>query len=160
VTRIRTSTLIEAPPGSVWRVVRDIASHPTWMRDAVDIRFLSDRREGVGTAFDCDTKVGPFRMVDRMEVTEWEEGSIIGIAHRGLVTGQGRFTIQATRRERTRFTWDERLRFPWWAGGPVGGLLASPVLRRTWRSNLRLLKATVEAGPQSPEPDRLPHPEG
>ncbi|MEY2567406.1 MAG: hypothetical protein QOE35_1935 [Actinomycetota bacterium] len=160
MTRIRTTTLIDAPTASVWRVVRDIASHPTWMRDAVAVRFLTDMREGVGTAFDCDTKVGPFRMVDRMEVTEWDEGSVIGITHRGLVTGRGRFTIEPARQDRTRFTWDERLRFPWWAGGPVGGLLASPVLRRIWRSNLRLLKAKVEAGPRSPGPGGSPHPEG
>jgi hypothetical protein len=115
------------------------------MRDAVAIRFLGEAREGVGTAFDCDTKVGPFRMVDRMVVTEWEDGRVIGIVHRGLVTGRGRFTLRRARRGRTRFTWDERLRFPWWAGGPVGGILAAPVLRRIWRGNLRRLKADVES---------------
>jgi hypothetical protein len=128
----------------VWAVVRDIASHPTWMHDAVAIRFLSDRREGVGTTFDCDTRVGPLRMTDRMQVTEWRSGRVIGIAHEGVVTGRGRFTVRRARRGRTRFTWDERLRFPWWVGGPVAGVLARPVLRRVWRANLRRLKAQLE----------------
>lgn len=145
MTRIRTSTLISAPPEQVWRVVRDIASHPTWMRDAVAIRFLGEAREGVGTSFDCDTKVGPLRMVDRMEVFEWEDGRTIGIRHRGLVTGEGRFTLEPIGTV-TWFTWDEELHFPWWAGGPLGGAAAKSVLKRIWRENLRRLKAEVEAG--------------
>jgi hypothetical protein len=115
------------------------------MKDAVAIRFTSARHDGVGATFDCDTKIGPFRLLDRMEVTEWREGKVMGIAHRGLVSGRGRFTLRPARRGRTRFTWDERIRFPWWAGGPVGGLLAKPVLRRIWKDNLRRLKAELES---------------
>ena len=144
MTRIRTATLIDAPPDQVWAVVRDISSHPEWMADAVAIRFLTDTREGVGTAFDCDTKVGPLRMTDRMEVTEWEEDRVMGIAHTGLVTGRGRFTIEAAGPGRSRFTWDEELRFPPRVGGPVAALLARPVLTRVWQANLRRLKALVE----------------
>ena len=144
MTRIRTSTLIEAEPDAVWLAVRDIASHPTWMEDAVAIRFLSEHREGVGTTFDCDTKVGPFRMTDRMEVTEWDEGRVMGIAHTGVVTGQGRFTIEPAGPGRSRFTWDEQLHFPRWAGGPLAAFAARPVLTRIWRANLRRLKALIE----------------
>jgi uncharacterized protein YndB with AHSA1/START domain len=147
VTRIRTTTVIDAPPSRVWETVRDIASHPTWMRDAVAIRFLTERREGVGTTFDCDTRVGPLRMTDRMQVTEWRRGKVIGIVHQGVVTGRGRFTLRRVRRGRTRFTWDERLRFPWWAGGPLAAALARPVLHHVWRTNLRLLKQQLEGRP-------------
>ena len=44
------------------------------MLDAVAIRFQNDQHRGVGTIFDCDTRVGPFKLVDRMEITEWEVG--------------------------------------------------------------------------------------
>jgi uncharacterized protein YndB with AHSA1/START domain len=146
VTRIRTATVIDARPEQVWAAVRDIASHPTWMRDAVAIRFRTDQRDGIGTVFDCDTRVGPLRMTDRMEVTEWDEGRVMGIAHQGVVTGRGRFTLDDVEAGRTRFTWDEELRFPWWAGGAVTARLARPVLQGIWRANLRRLKAVVEAG--------------
>jgi hypothetical protein len=145
MARIRVATTIDAPPKSVWGSIRDIASHVGWMEDAVAIRFTSDGRDGVGTTFECDTRVGPFRLTDLMEVTEWDEQKRMGIRHVGLVTGTGRFTLRKARGGRTRFTWEERLRFPWWMGGPVGGTLGAPLLRRIWRRNLRNLKRQVEA---------------
>ena len=145
MTRIRVSTLVAAPRADVWRAVADIGAHVRWMRDAEAIRFTSPRRTGVGTTFECDTKVGPLRLNDRMEVTEWREGRVMGIRHTGAVSGSGRFTLKR-RRAGTLFTWEERLRFPWWLGGQLGGAVAGPVLRRLWRQNLVNLKAVVEAG--------------
>src|SRR2546423_1509937 len=141
--RIRVRTRIAARPRDVWRAIEDVTSHVRWMEDAVAIRLTGGPTAGVGTTFECDTKVGPFRLLDRMEVTEWETRRAMGIRHAGLVTGSGRFTLRR-RRGTTLFTWDERLRFPLWAGGPVGGAVAKPVLRRVWRRNLANLKAIVE----------------
>ena len=145
MTRIRVVTTIDAPPRRVWAHVRDISSHPRWMEDAVAIRFTSPGRSGVGTAFECDTRVGPFRLTDLMVVTEWRERRTMGIRHVGLVTGTGQFTLRRRRRGRTVFSWEERLSFPWWMGGPIGARLARPVLRRIWRGNLARLKRQVEA---------------
>ena len=115
------------------------------MEDAVAIRFTSGRRSGVGTTFDCDTRVGPVGLTDRMEVTEWAPRRAMGIRHVGLVTGTGRFTLRRTLTGRTRFTWQEELSFPWWLGGRVGGLVGGRVLAMIWRRNLRNLKALVES---------------
>jgi uncharacterized protein YndB with AHSA1/START domain len=145
VSRIRVAVNIDAPPRRVWEQVEDIASHVQWMHDAVAIRFTSSRHSGVGTSFDCDTRVGPLRLTDRMEVTEWKPRQAMGIRHVGLVTGTGRFTLRRRRRGRTRFTWEERLVFPWWMGGPVGALAGAQVLEVIWRRNLRNLKRQVEA---------------
>ncbi|HEX7165745.1 MAG TPA: SRPBCC family protein [Acidimicrobiales bacterium] len=145
MTRLRVYVDIDAPPARVWAAVRDIASHPRWMHDAVAIRFVTPQREGVGTTFDCDTKVGPFRLVDRMEVVEWKPRRAMGITHAGTVSGRGRFVLQPRRfGRRTRFVWDERLRFPVWFGGPIGSAIARAVLRRIWRRNLANLKRLVE----------------
>jgi uncharacterized protein YndB with AHSA1/START domain len=146
MARIRVSVVIDAPPRDVWAAVEDIGSHVSWMHDAVAIRFHGHRRSGVGTAFACDTKVGPFRLTDEMEVTEWRRGRAMGIRHVGLVTGSGRFVLRRRRKGRTRFTWEERLRFPWWMGGPLGAVVGGQVLRLVWRRNLRGLKRLVEAG--------------
>ena len=143
--RIRVSTVIDAPPERVWDEVRHIERHVDWMADAVEIRFTSDRRSGVGTEFDCKTKVGPIRLTDQMEITEWRDTSVMGVRHVGLVTGTGRFTLTKAKGGRTRFTWQEKLRFPWWLGGPLGGLVGGRVLRRIWHGNLARLKSRVEA---------------
>jgi hypothetical protein len=136
--------VIDAVPDAVWATVQPIERHVDWMADAEKITFTSSTTRGVGTAFDCVTKVGPFRLVDRMVVTEWQPGRAMGIEHRGLIRGRGRFTLRRRRGGRTRFAWTESLVFPWWLGGPLGALVASPVLRAIWRRNLRRLKQLVE----------------
>ena len=136
---IRVATTIDAPPDKVWSHLADVGSHVEWMLDAEAIRFTSPQRHGVGTTFDCDTRVGPFRLTDRMEVTEWDEGRVMGVRHAGLVKGEGRFTLApADGGHHTRFTWEERLSFPW--------SLTGPVLAAIWRRNLRRLKRSVEQG--------------
>jgi uncharacterized protein YndB with AHSA1/START domain len=138
--QISISTIIDRPPDVVWDDVRHIASHVEWMADAYEIRFRGDQREGVGTSFECETRVGPLRTTDVMEITAWDPGRLIGVRHRGLVTGEGAFTLTAVPGGRTEFRWQELLHFPWWLGGPLGERLGAPVLRAVWRRNLKRLK--------------------
>ena len=168
---IRVSTVIDAQADRVWDDVRHIARHVEWMKDAVSIEFDDDshndpasgpssadssnspdadgpddnsndpRREGVGVRFSCRTKVGPIVLNDRMEVTEWTDGRLIGIRHQGLVTGEGQLRINPIDDNRTEVVWEEQLVFPARMGGPIGARLARPVLRRIWTSNLSRLTA-------------------
>jgi carbon monoxide dehydrogenase subunit G len=155
VGRIRIRTTIDAPPAKVWDRLADIADHVSWMADAAAIRFTGDRRVGVGTTFECETRIGPLRTTDLMEVTEWRERRAMGVRHVGLFTGTGRFLLRRSPRGRTRLTWDEDLRFPWWLGGPVGAVVAAPVLRAVWRGNLRRLAALVTGTGGAPGTGRL-----
>ena len=138
---IRVSTVVVAPPEVVWADLRVIDRHVEWMHDAEEIYFTSSARQGVGTAFDCITKVGPIRMTDRLVVTEWTHARTMGICHRGLVTGEGRFNLEAlpgtSGAVQTELTWTETLRFGWRLGGSFGAALARPVLRLIWQRNLR-----------------------
>ena len=145
---VRSSRVLDAAPGAVWGHLADVADHVHWMADAAAIRFTSDRHEGVGTTFVCDTVVGPLRTQDRMEVTEWAPGTAMGVRHSGIVTGTGRFTLEPVSGGRTRLTWDEDLTFPWYLGGAVTSTFAKPVFRRLWAGNLARFAARVE----SPEP--------
>jgi carbon monoxide dehydrogenase subunit G len=144
MTHICVRSTIDAPADAVWARLADIADHVRWMADAEAIRFTGERRSGVGTTFECDTRIGPLRITDVMEVTEWREGRSLGVRHTGIVSGAGRFVLGGGGRASTRVTWDERLRFPWWLGGPLAGLVAAPVLRRVWRGNLRRLGSLVQ----------------
>lgn len=146
MARISVSIEIDADPARVWQVVEPIERHVDWMHDAVAIRFTTDQTRGVGTTFDCDTKVGPIRLVDRMEITAWEPERVMGVRHAGVVTGTGRFTLEPIDlARRTRFTWTEELVFPWWLGGPVGATIGGKVVMQAiWRRNLRALARLVE----------------
>ena len=144
MAKIRVRTTLDAPPEQVWADLADLASHVDWMHDAVAIRFLTDRSSGVGTRFECDTKVGPLRTTDVMEVTKWVPGKAMGVRHTGVITGEGTFTLRKARGGRTRFTWSERLAFPRRLGGPVTAVVAKPVLRWVWKRNLRALAERFE----------------
>lgn len=146
MAKIKVKTTIAATPATVWAYVEDVSRHVEWMDDAVAIRFTSATTRGVGTTFDCDTKVGPLRLTDRMEITEWTPRQAMGVRHVGLVTGEGVFTLAKKRGGRTVFEWREELHFPWWMGGAVGGVVGKRLLRHIWKGNLRSLKQRVEGG--------------
>ena len=114
------------------------------MADAESITFTSDQRQGVGTVFECTTKVGPLKTVDKMTVTEWVDGASLGVAHTGIVTGTGVFELRDEGTKSTRMTWTEDLQFPKFLGAAVGAFVAKPVLRRIWRGNLRRFGHLVE----------------
>ena len=139
------STEIDRSPSEVWAYVRDISSHVDWMADAAEIRFISERTEGVGTSFECDTRIGPLRLTDVMTITSWIDEAEMGVRHEGLVTGVGRFILEPLEDGRARFTWNERLSFPIWFGGPIGEWVAKPILSAVWKRNLRRLRQQLES---------------
>lgn len=145
--KVDVSVEIDATTDAVWTAVEPIEAHVDWMHDAVAIRFLTHQRRGEGTRFECDTKIGPFALVDLMEITEWVPGVAMGVRHSGIVTGSGRFTLTPIDLgRRTRFAWTEELRFPWYFAGRLGAAVAGrTLLRAVWVRNLRELKRLVEA---------------
>jgi hypothetical protein len=143
---VQVCTTIEVAPEQLWQRLERIEDHVDWMADARSITFVSPQQRGVGTEFDCLTVVGPMRTTDRMRVTEWAPNQAMGIEHRGVVTGRGRFALLPLGADRTYFCWEERLTFPWWMGGQLGAALGRPLLRAVWRRNLIRLKHLAEAG--------------
>lgn len=147
MSRITVSIDLDATPARVWTIVEPIERHVDWMADAVAIRFHNDQTRGVGTSFACETKVGPIRLTDQMEITEWVPGEAMGVRHTGVVTGTGIFTLAPLDEgRRTRFTWSEQLTFPWWLGGPIGEVVGGNlVMKAIWRRNLKSLKRLVDS---------------
>jgi hypothetical protein len=142
---VHLCTTIGVPPDDAWAAMEDIGTHTEWMADAVAISFRTEQRAGVGTEFECLTRIGPFTTTDVMTVTEWRPGVAMGIEHRGVVTGTGRFTLQPVPGGLTELCWDEQLRYPWWMGGVAGERLSRPVFERLWLGNLHRLRARAEA---------------
>ena len=146
MSRITVSIELAASPARVWEIVEPVERHVDWMADAVAIRFTNSQTRGVGTTFDCDTKVGPIKLTDRMEITEWVPEKSMGVKHVGIVTGPGVFTIEPLGNgQYSKFTWSEELTFPWWLGGPIGEVIGGNiVMKAIWRRNLKKLQALVE----------------
>lgn len=138
---IVVSTEIPAPLELVWADIARLESHVEWMADAHAIEFRTEQRAGPGTRMDVETRLGPLRTRDLIEVVAWEPPTRMEVRHRGLFTGTGEFVLEPAGPEATRFTWREELRFPWYFAGPVGAFFAAPVLRWVWKRNLQMLAA-------------------
>ena len=141
-----SSVSIDAPRNVVWEAVADVRRHSDWMADAAEIRLTSVQATGVGTTFECETRVGPLRTLDQMAITDWEEGRLMGVEHRGLISGVGRFRLEDQSDGGTTFIWDEDLSFPGWLGGRATAALARPVLALVWRQNLQRLAGMFKEG--------------
>ena len=149
--RIRVAIELDATPARVWSVLEQVERHVDWMADAEAIRFASEQTRGIGTRFVCDTKIGPIAMQDHMEITEWEPQRRMGVRHTGVVTGTGSFELTSIDLDRrTRLTWTEELRFPWYFAGRLGEYLGGQwVMRLIWQRNLRALARIVAATPRT-----------
>ncbi|MBI30123.1 MAG: hypothetical protein CL519_02200 [Actinobacteria bacterium] len=146
---IRITEKIEASPEVVWNAISDIQTHVEWMADASDIRITSEQTEGIGVTFDCDTKVGPLKTTDKMQITEWTPNQTLTIRHKGLVEGTGSFILEKNSDGKTLFIWEEKLDFPLLFGGRVTEFFAKPVLIKIWKKNLFRLKHLVETSERS-----------
>lgn len=145
MVRIASSLVIATPVSAVWTELSDLTGHTQWMADAARIEILGGPSRGLGTRMEVETVLGPLRTLDVMEVVEWVEGAVIAVRHLGLVQGTGRFALSADD-DATRFEWTEELRFPWYLGGAVTGLLTRPILAAVWRRNLARFRRIVESG--------------
>lgn len=144
MSRITVEIVIARPRHDVWEELRHLERHVAWMSDAQRIDFHSPQHEGVGTSFDCLTAIGPFHTKDVMTVTRWEEDTVMGVSHHGMFSGRGEFRLRDDLGA-TRVTWHEELSFPWWFAGPVGEVLARPLLRHVWQKNLTNLATLLTA---------------
>ncbi len=145
MARIVVSEAVDASPEEVWAEMSDLGSHVEWMKDARSIVFVTEQRSGVGTRMEVETRVGPLRTLDSMEVTGWDEGRSIEVAHQGMVTGTGTLKASPEPGGRTRVSWEEHLVFPWWLGGRITAWCAKPILAAIWRGNLRRLAEMLSA---------------
>lgn len=132
---IEVSVVVAADIETVWSDLANLSSHSEWMKDAEAIEFLTEQTEGVGTKIRVPTRVGPLTTVDEMEFTAWDPPHRMAIAHQGKFTGEGEIALQETL-QGTVVTWRERVKFPLYFAGPLGELVAGPILRWIWKTNL------------------------
>lgn len=140
---IELHDVLPGPADLVWRIITDWENQHLWMREASDFVVTSPHREGVGVEATATIRVGGIRTRDPIRVDVWEPPRRLGIEHRGWVKGRGDLRLEASD-GRTRFDWREELRPPLGVLGAIGLRGYRPLLARTFRRDLELLKELVE----------------
>lgn len=144
MANIEISVEVAASVDTVWADIARLDTHVEWMADAERIDFLTEHHSGEGTRMEVLTKVGPLKTTDVMEFIAWEPPHRMAIRHEGLVAGTGEIVLSEAGPDRTRVTWREELDFPIAFGGPVGEIVAKPILKAIWQRNLKRLAARFD----------------
>jgi hypothetical protein len=129
----------------VWDALVRWEDQARWLRDADSVRVVTERREGVGTIVAVRTRILNVPLfTERLEVVTWEPPRRLVVRHRGVVRGEGTWSLDADPAG-TRFVWVEDLRLP----VPVLGDLAlwayRPFMLRLMRGGLADLRALLSA---------------
>jgi carbon monoxide dehydrogenase subunit G len=135
---------LPGPPEVVWALITDWEHQDDWMLEASGFEVISEQREGVGVEAKATVRIGGVRTRDRIRVGMWEPPRILVIDHLGWVKGSGEIQL-APIEGGTRLRWRETLFAPRVLGpfGRIGLRLFSPLLRRTFRRDLRVLRSLV-----------------
>lgn len=147
MARIEVTTAIAAPVARVWEVLTDWDAQPRWMTDVRSVQVLTPHRTGRGVVVRVRTGIAfGFVLTDEVTTTEWIEGELLGVRHRGpLYSAVGAFELTPTDAG-TRLVWWDELAVPLGlVGDTASGVLFGPVARRTFRGSLANLKRICES---------------
>jgi hypothetical protein len=76
VVSFRVTTTARTSTARAWSVLTDWQAHARWVPfTAVQTSPASDGGTGPGSGFVATTRLGPFRLIDRMVVVEWSPPS-------------------------------------------------------------------------------------
>jgi uncharacterized protein YndB with AHSA1/START domain len=134
---------IPRPPDVVWPYLVDWERLGRWMREAGDFRVATAAREGVGVEAEATVRIAGITTRDRVRVTRWEPPAVLGLTHLGWVKGTGYMELSPTE-EGSHLFWREELAPPWGMLGWLGMRIMGPLIRRTFRRDLELLRTLVE----------------
>ncbi len=138
--RIEETTVLEAPPERVWKLLTEWERQASWMPDVAWIRLLGPERE-LGARLAVRTKVlGIPAVTDVVVVTGWEPARRLAVEHRGRVQGRGEWRLEPSANgDRTRFTWAEELSMPPRWVGELALRCYGPIQRALLRRSVRNL---------------------
>ena len=143
---VTTEIEIKRTPDGVWLYLVDWERLDRWMPEGRDFRLVGEQREGVGVEAEATISVAGIRTRDRIRVTGWDPPWALEITHLGWVKGAGYMELSPREDGReTHVFWREELIAPWGRLGRIGLRLLSPLLKRTFRRDLRLLKDLAES---------------
>jgi uncharacterized protein YndB with AHSA1/START domain len=134
---------IRRPPEAVWPYLVDWERLDRWMKEARGFEVIGEQREGVGVEAEATIRIAGITTRDRVRVSQWQPPVLLEIQHLGWVKGTGYMELSPTE-EGCNVFWREELFAPLGPLGRSGLRMISPIMRRIFRRDLRLLKGLVE----------------
>jgi len=143
---LTVSVDVAAPSEALWRTVTDWPGQSAWMLGTrVEVTSGGDGRER-GARLRAVTGVGPFGIVDPIEIVEWDPPRRCVVRHLGrVVRGPGIFEVVELGPERARLRWSELLDLPLGALGRLGWLVTRPIFRAGLQLSFRRMSQLCEA---------------
>jgi uncharacterized membrane protein len=135
---------IDRPADAIWRHLVDWERLGRWMQEARDVRVVGEQREGVGVEATATVRIAGLTTTDRVRVTRWEPPHILEMLHLGWVKGAGYMELSPLDRG-THLFWREEMVPPWGIIGAIGLRMLTPLMRRTFARDLRLLREIAES---------------
>ncbi|HVL82024.1 MAG TPA: SRPBCC family protein [Actinomycetota bacterium] len=135
---------VPGPPAIVWELITDWENQGDWMLEASDFRVVSTVREGVGVEAEATVRIAGITTRDRVRVTGWEPGRRLAIEHKGWVSGDAELHLTEAPGG-THVRWVEHLIPPLGPLGWLGLVVVSPLMRRVFDRDLRVLEGLVRA---------------
>lgn len=135
---------LPGPPEVVWELITDWEHQDDWMLEASDFEVVSAHREGIGVEAEATISIGGIRTRDRVRITRWEPGRVLGIEHLGWVSGHADMRLVPSNGS-TRITWREHFTPPLGIVGALGMTAFKPIMYRIFMRDLRVLAGLVRA---------------
>jgi len=145
---IELAETMPGPPEVVWHLITDWENQGDWQLEARDFVVTSVEREGVGVTAEATVSIGGITTRDVAEVVAWEPNKLLGIEHKGWVSGKGELHLTALGSDRTHVFWVETLYPPLGIAGAVGLTVFRPLMSRIFKRDLRVLQGLVRAATQ------------
>ncbi len=134
-----------APPPVVWDLITDWEHQDDWMLEGSDFVVTSDARQGVGVQAEATVKIAGISTRDKVTVVGWEPNHRLAIRHEGWVEGVGEIFLTPIGTDRTHVFWREELSPPVGMAGAIGLSVFKPLMKRTFRRDLRVLAGLARA---------------
>jgi Polyketide cyclase / dehydrase and lipid transport len=144
VVTLSMSIRIPREPGIVWPYLVDWERLNGWMLEVRSIRVTGTLREGVGVEAEATLRIAGITTRDPIRVTRWEPSKVLELLHLGWVKGTGYMELTPAD-SGTFLLWRESLVPPWGWLGALGMRVVTPIMRRIFRRDLRVLRELVEA---------------
>ena len=141
---IATGVIINAPREEVFRLASNFDRQAAWMENVLSFRRPEDEVLRVGSRLQVTTQLGPWKSSFPLEITDWQEGSLLKVVHRNGFWGEGVFSFSDYGLGKTLMLWNEKVRVSLTRGGPLAEAAAKVALTIIMRRDLANLKYLVE----------------